>query len=401
VDVAEWLRSLGLERYAQAFCDNDVDAGLLPSLTADDLKDIGVSSVGHRRKLLEAIEKLTEKPEAAIGQADPRPELSSPTSPPGSGQITPPALANVPQAERRQLTVLFCDLVGSTELAKRLDPEEYRELLGTYTRTATLIIGRFEGFVAKYMGDGVLAYFGYPQAHEDEAGRAVRTGLALAEEIARLRAPGTASALRVRVGIATGLTVVGDLIGVGSAKEQSVAGETPNLAARLQGLAPPGGVIIANATKRLIGDEFELEDLGPQTLKDYPEQVATWRVAGERRTDSRFDARMSGQTPLIAREQEIALLLDRWQQVREGEGQVVLLSGEPGIGKSRITRAFQDRIERELYIRLRHQCSPYHASSTLHPTIEHLERAARFVRDDTPADKLKKLEMLLPRQPIM
>jgi len=394
VDVTEWLKSLGLEKYAQAFQDNDVDAKVLASLTGDDLKDIGVNSVGHRRRLLEAIEKLTEKSETVISQAEPPSEALSAPSPP-EGHFNPPAPPNVSRAERRQLTVLFCDLVGSTELAKRLDPEEYRELLGIYTRAATLIVGRFEGFIAKYMGDGVLAYFGYPQAHEDEAGRAVRTGLALAEEIARLRAPGTASTLKVRVGIATGLTVVGDLIGAGSAEEQSVAGETPNLAARLQGLAPPGGVIIANATRRLIGDEFELEDLGPQTLKDYPEQVATWRVIGERRTDSRFEARTSGQTPLIGREQEIALLLDRWQQVRDGEGQVVLLSGEPGIGKSRITRAFQDRIEREPYIRLRHQCSPYHASSTLHPTIEHLERAARFERDDSPADKLRKLEILL------
>ncbi len=247
------------------------------------------------------------------------------------------------------------------------------------------------------MGDGVLAYFGYPKAHEGEAGRAVRAGLALAEEITKLRFPGTTTSLKVRVGIATGLTVVGDLIGVGSAEEQSVAGETPNLAARLQGLAPPGGVVIANATRRLIGNEFELEDLDARTLKDYPEQVRAWRVICERRTDSRFEARTSGQTPLIGREQEIALLLDRWQQVREGEGQVVLLSGEPGIGKSRITRVFYDRIEGEPYIRLRHQCSPYHSNSTLHPTIEHLERAARFERDDTPTDKLQKLEALLAK----
>ena len=254
MDIAAWLRGLGLEQYAPAFRDNDVDGEVLPDLTADDLISIGVTSVGHRRKLLAAIaalgtQRLTVAPSAASA-------TSAPTSPPMS------------DAERRQLTVMFCDLVGSTALSTRHDPEDLRELIGDYHRAVAETVGRFDGFVAKYMGDGVLIYFGYPQAHEDDAERAVGAALAVIEAVGRLPAR---EDLRVRLGIATGLAVVGDLIGEGAAQERGVVGETPNLAARLQALATPNTLVIAEATRRQIGELFDLEDLGPQQLAGFAE----------------------------------------------------------------------------------------------------------------------------------
>src|SRR6266852_3579781 len=231
MDIAEWLRGLGLGQYEPAFRANEIDARVLPSLTAEDLKDLGVSLVGHLRRLLNAIAALA---------------VEAPTA----TATTPPAPA---EAERRQLTVMFCDLVGSTALSTRFDPEDLRELIGDYHRAVSETVGRFDGFVAKYMGDGVLVYFGYPQAHEDDAERAVRAGLAVIEAVGQLPAR---KDLRVRLGIATGLAVVGDLIGAGSAQEQSVVGETPNLAARLQSLAAPDTLIIGEATRRQIGGLF-------------------------------------------------------------------------------------------------------------------------------------------------
>jgi len=237
MDVADWLRKLGLEQYEPAFRANDVDAEVLPSLTAEDLISIGVTSVGHRRKLLDAI--------AALGTEAP------------AATVTAPSPAS---AERRQLTMMFCNLVGSTALAAGLDPEDLREVIAAYHRAVADVVTGFDGFVAKYMGDGVLVYFGYPRAHEDDAERAVRAGLGLAEAVGRLDVKSVK--LQARVGIATGLVVVGDLIGEGSAQEQSVVGETPNLAARLQALAEPDTVVIAAGTRRLVGDLFEYRDLG-------------------------------------------------------------------------------------------------------------------------------------------
>src|SRR5271157_4297287 len=378
MDVAAWLRGLGLEQYAPAFRANDVDGEVLPELTADDLIGLGVTSIGHRRKLLAAI--------AALGTEPPLGAQS------GMGATSAPISVPISDAERRQLTVMFCDLIGSTALSTRHDPEDLRELIGDYHRVVAATVGRFDGFVAKYMGDGVLIYFGYPQAHEDDAERAVRAGLAVIEAVGRLPAR---QHLSVRRGIATGLAVVGDLIGEGAAQERGVVGETPNLAARLQALAMPNTLVIAEATRRQVGGLFDLADLGPQALAGFAEPQPAWRVIGESGMLSRFEALRSGETPLVGRDEEVELLIRRWEQAKSGEGRVVLISGEPGIGKSRLTSALSEHIGTEPHTRLRYFCSPHHQDSALYPFIAQLERAAGFARDDTVEAKLAKLRALL------
>jgi class 3 adenylate cyclase/predicted ATPase len=374
MDVVAWLRGLGLEQYAPAFAANDIDGEVLPELTADDLIGLGVTSIGHRRKLLAAITAL-------------RSEAPKPVT-----EVAPVAAATSGEAERRQLTVVFCDLVGSTPLSLRFDPEDLRDVIGAYHRCVTDTVARFAGFVAKYMGDGVLIYFGYPETHEDDAERAVRAGLAVIDAINGLA---TREQLNVRLGIASGLVVVGDLIGAGAAQERGVVGETPNLAARLQVLAQPGTLVIAESTRRQIGALFEIEDLGLQPLAGFAEPQHAWRVAGESGVVSRFEALRSGATPLVGRDEELDLLLRRWQQAQAGEGRVVLILGEPGIGKSRLTAALSQAIEGEPHTRLRFFCSPHDQDSALHPFITQLERAAGFARDDTANQKLGKLRGLL------
>jgi class 3 adenylate cyclase/tetratricopeptide (TPR) repeat protein len=287
---------------------------------------------------------------------------------------------------------MFCDLVGSTALSARLDPEDLREVIGAYHRCVADTVARFAGFVAKYMGDGVLIYFGYPEAHEDDSERAVRAGLAVIEAVDRLTAP---EHLSVRLGIASGLVVVGDLIGAGAAQERGVVGETPNLAARLQALAAPGALAIAESTRRQIGGLFELEDLGTKSFAGFTEPQHAWRVVGESGVVSRFEALGSETTPLIGRDEELDLLLRRWQRAKAGEGRVVLVSGEPGIGKSRLSATLLQAIAREPHVRLRYFCSPHHQDSALHPTVVQLERAAGFARDETAEGKLGKLRALL------
>jgi class 3 adenylate cyclase/predicted ATPase len=407
MDVADWLRKLGLEQYEPAFRANEIDASVLPSLTAQDLKDLGVSLVGHRRRLLDAIAALR----AAEAPLTPGP----PIAPAGGSPLPfPPPLGPHPslprlrgrvgegaaegrvgaEAERRQLTVMFCDLVGSTGLSSRLDPEDLREVIGAYHRAVAEIVAGFDGFVAKYMGDGVLVYFGYPRAHEDDAERAVRAGLGVVGAVGGLDVESVN--LQARVGIATGLVVVGDLIGEGSAQEQSVVGETPNLAARLQALAEPNAVVIAAGTRRLVGDLFEYRDLGAVEVRGIAGPVPAWQVLRPSVVASRFEAlRGSALSRLVGRDEEIELLLRRWARAKSGGGQVVLISGEPGIGKSRITTALAERLHAEPYLRLRYFCSPYHQDSALYPFIDQIGRAAEFGRDDTPAAKLEKLEILL------
>jgi predicted ATPase/class 3 adenylate cyclase len=384
MDVAAWLRGLGLEQYAQLFRDNDIDSEILWGMTADDLKELGINSFGHRRRILNAISALGGEP----GTRDVTQSTTSVTS----GPTPPPPI----DAERRQLTLLFCDLVGSTALSTRLDPEDLREVLAEYHRVVAEIVRRFDGFVAKYMGDGVLIYFGYPQAHEDDAERAVRAGLGVADAIASIDVKSTK--LQARIGIATGLVVVGDLIGEGSAQEQSVVGETPNIAARLQSLADPGAVVIGAATRQLVGDLFEYRDLGMIEMKGITAPVRAWQVLHSSVVPSRFEAlRGSALTPLIGRDEEIDLLLRRWARAKAGDGQVVLISGESGLGKSRITAALAERLHGEPHIRLRYFCSPYHQDSALYPFIDQLGRASGFTREDSSISRLEKLEALLAR----
>jgi class 3 adenylate cyclase/predicted ATPase len=375
MDVAAWLQGLGLERYVLAFRDNEIDPSVLASLTAEDLRDLGVTLVGHRRRLLDAI--------AALGIEEPPAVAAGPRDTPA--QV---------DAERRQLTVMFCDLVGSTSLSTRFDPEDLRELIGAYHHAVAATVAGFDGFVAKYMGDGVLIYFGYPHANEDDAERAVRAGLGVIDAVARLNVKSVK--LQARVGIATGLVVVGDLIGEGSAQERSVVGEIPNLAARLQNWAEPDTVVIAVGTHRLVGDLFEYRDLGAVEVKGIATPVPVWQVLGQSAVASRFEAlRAASLIPLVGRDEEIELLLRRWVRAKDGAGQVVLLSGEPGIGKSRIAVALQDRLPDEPHIRLRYFGSPHHRDSPLHPFIAQLEEAAGMAREDLPETRLVKLGALL------
>jgi class 3 adenylate cyclase/tetratricopeptide (TPR) repeat protein len=370
--IAEWLEKLGMSEYADRFVENKIDVLVLRHLTDQDLKDIGVA-LGHRRKMLAAIREV-----AAATATEPK--------------VFEPEPKRQDTAERRQVTVMFSDLVGSTALSARMDPEDLRGVISAYQKCVAETVRRFDGFVAKYMGDGVLVYFGYPQAHEDDAERAVRAGLALITAVGALKA---ASPLQTRVGIATGLVVVGDLIGSGSAQEQAVVGETPNLAARLQSIAEPDAVVIAESTRRLLGNLFELEDLGAKDLKGIAGPVPVWAALRPSSVESRFEALRTATTPLVGRDEEIALLMRRWELAKSGDGSVALISGEPGIGKSRIAQTIVERISAEPHTRLRYFCSPHHQDSVLYPVITQLERAAGFRREDTPKQRLNKLEAVL------
>jgi predicted ATPase/class 3 adenylate cyclase len=375
MDIEKWLCGLGLQQYVTVFRDNAIDAEVLAELTEADLEKLGVV-LGHRKRLLKAIATLASP--SALEQA--------------TAVGSAPSLGG--EAERRQLTVMFCDLVGSTQLSARMDPEDLRDVVGAYQRYVAKTVSQFGGFVAKYMGDGVLVYFGYPQAHEDDAERAVRAGLKLTKKIAALK-PNSSVNLQVRIGIATGLAVVGDLVGSGASREQAVVGETPNLAARLQAIAEPNTVVIADSTHVLLGSLFECHDLGLVQMKGFVEPIQPWQVLRASAVESRFEAlHPAALSPLIGRDEEISLLLRRWEQAKSGEGRSVLLSGEPGIGKSRLTVALHEKLQGEPHIRLRYFCSPYHADSALHPFIAQIERAAAFEHDETREAKLDKLEAL-------
>jgi class 3 adenylate cyclase/predicted ATPase len=348
--IADWLEKLGMSEYAQRFAENGIGFAALRHLTDQDLKDVGVL-LGHRRIMLAAIQELGSPAAAQPATVELKPQET---------------------AERRQVTVMFSDLVGSTALSARMDPEDLREVISTYQKCVAETVVRFGGFVAKYMGDGVLVYFGYPQAHEDDAERAVRAGLEL--------------------------VVVGDLIGSGEAQERGIVGETPNLAARLQGIAEPNSVVIAEDTRKLLGNLLELHDLGAQDLKGIAEQVRAWTAIRPSSVESRFDAmHASGLTELVGREEELEILARRWSKTKSGDGQVVLLSGEPGIGKSRLTAVLLERLAGEPHTRLRYFCSPQHSDSALYPIISQMERAAGFAHDDATETKLDKLDAVLAR----
>jgi class 3 adenylate cyclase len=301
-----------------------------------------------------------------------------------------------PTAGRRQLTVMFVDLVGSTSLSARIDPEDLRDVIAAYHGCIVKIVAHFDGFIARYMGDGVLIYFGHPQAHEDDAERAVRAALEIINSVRNLTTiAGPAGTLDCRVGIATGSVVVGEVIGFGSSLESPVLGDTPNLAARLQTIAEPGTTVIAEATRRLVGGLFDCKRLGPLELKGIPAPVHAWAVVSERPINSRFEALHPGILPLVGRIEELDLLLRRWEQSKSGEGRVVLITGEAGIGKSRIAAALEQSASQMVRAPVRFTCSPHHQDSPLYPIIRQFERAAGFERDDPPAIRLEKLSRLL------
>jgi class 3 adenylate cyclase len=375
--ITDWLEKLALGQYAQCFAENEIDFSILGDLTDQDLEKIGVAPLGHRRKLLRAIAELSSVEATPAVTAE------------GAAPIAPqPRDA----AERRQVTVMFADLVGSTALSARMDPEDLREVISAYQRCVAETVSRFGGFVAKYMGDGVLVYFGYPQAHEDDAERAVRSGLALIEAVGELA---SVELLRVRIGIGTGLVVVGDLVGSGEAQERGVVGETPNLVARLQAEATPGTIAIDITTRRLLGGLFEYRDLGGIEAKGFTNRVQAYEVVRPSMVESRFEALRTATTPLVGRDEEVDLLLRRWEQAKRSDGCVVLISGEPGIGKSRIAETIVERLSGEPHTRLRYFCSPHHQDSALYPSIAQLERAAGFRREDTAEQRLAKLEAVL------
>jgi class 3 adenylate cyclase len=383
-DIENWLAELGLEKYASAFGEAEIDFETLADLEKDDLNELGLP-LGPRRKIWAAIQRLGEPPASPVETA----EDKAPQT------VTTDTAASSSDAERRHLTVMFVDLVGSTEMATRIDAEDMRDVITGYQNTVAGVVIRCEGFVAKFMGDGILCYFGWPRANEDDAERAVRAGLLIIDAVMKTQAPDGAP-LATRVGLATGVVIVDDLIGSGATQEAAVVGETPNLAARLQGIAGLNQLVIPRETQRLLGNAFTLKSLGGQTLKGIGGQVEAYVVEGETAVESRFAARQSGTlTPIVGREREISLMVERWALARSGQGQMLIVSGEAGIGKSRIIKAAIDQVAQDDHVRMTYQCSPYNADSAFYPVIQQMSFAARIMPADSPDARLDKLETLL------
>ncbi|WP_043162570.1 adenylate/guanylate cyclase domain-containing protein [Bradyrhizobium sp. Ai1a-2] len=367
--IADWLEKLGLGQYAKRFAENGIDIGILPDLKDEDFDKLGVV-LGHRRKMLRAIAELDQA------------ELIAES-------------ARRHDAERRHLTVMFCDLVGSTALSARLDPEDMWEVIRAYRAACARVIAAYDGMIARFVGDGILAYFGYPRAHEDDAERAVRAGLDIIAAMGKLETRAE-ERVEVRIAIATGLVVVGDLISGGASEEQGMVGDTPNVAARLQSLAEPGVVVVSASTRQLLGDLFTFRNLGDRKVKGISNPIAVWAVEGAAASESRFEAvRTARSIGFVGRKAEIEFVLSRQQLAWQGQGQVVLISGEAGIGKSRLVATLAESLELGSHRRVRYQCSPYHTNSALHPFIAQLERAAGITSQDTPGQTLDKLEAML------
>ncbi|HET7848272.1 MAG TPA: adenylate/guanylate cyclase domain-containing protein [Pseudolabrys sp.] len=382
-DLTEWLERYGLIQYAQAFAENNIDYSVLPDLNESDLEKIGVS-LGHRKKLLRAIAALTAEQHIA--------DSSSAASHPA---VLPSSASQHREAEFRQITVMFCDLVGSTQLSETLDPEDLQKLIDAYRAECNKAVNRYGGGVARYFGDGVMAFFGWPRAHEDAAIRAVHAALETVAKVSEIAGPVT---LSCRVGVCSGPVIVGETANGTNSWSMDAVGETPNIAARLQTLASANAVLISESTRRLVSAAFDLEDLGRQELKGITEPVQVYRVNAAKSAASRFEAlHAETLTPLAGRASELSLLLDRWQKVKEGDGQVILLSGIPGVGKSRLLHELKSRVQDESHLFLLHQCSPYHTQSAFFPVIEQIEHAAQLSARESNSEKIAKLRAYLPR----
>ena len=375
-DLRDWLRRNKFEQYADAFEANDIDLDILPELSEHDLEQLGVS-LGNRRRLLKAIaERSAERSSIEGRRRDPV------------------------QARPSGVRSRCCSPIWSARphCRPRSIPNCSAALIRRYQDAAAGAIGRYGGFVAKFMGDGVLAYFGFPRAFEDAAERAVRAAIDILAEVGAIELPDQ-SRVQARIGIATGLVVVGEIIGTGTAQERTIVGETPNLAARLQALAGPDTILVSEATQNLLGGMFELEQTGEHELKGFARPVPVWRVRCEASVESRFAAIRAGRNlPLVGRAHEMGLMLERWRLARQGEGQIVTVIGEAGIGKSRSIEALQEALAGEPHARINLQCSPYHSDSALYPVIQYLGRAARFAATDTPDARIEKLGALFAQR---
>lgn len=388
MDLKAWLESIGLGEYAPSFEANHVDAALLPCLTSEDLRELGIASVGQRRRLLDAIAKLkADAPvQAQADEAVPEP-------------VVPSAPRETPPVQRRQITVLFCDLVGSTALSVNVDPEDLRDHLNTYRAAVAKVVHDHNGWIAQFLGDGVLVYFGYPQAHEHDGENAVRAALAMVEAVGQL-APLGGHQAQVRIGIATGLTVIGKILaGTEETAEASAIGEAPNLAARAQSIAEPNGIVIATSTRVLVADLFEFRDLGSLELKGFSAPVRLWQVLRESRVRSRYAALQTRRTrtSLVGREAETKRIASRLAAALAGDGQLLVITGEPGLGKSRLIEHLFELLAAggDGTQRLILQCSPFNTASPLHPVRDYLERASGVATADAPAVAMEKLSALL------